>query len=168
MYQRLILLIIFIFILMPAKISAESGIPGWGKTKWGMTQAEVKKQFDLNPWEPDTIPTCKSKKKVRIWGQDFTVAFYFDERSASGRLFKVTLVHFNPPEADKGDTSWMNSIKDMLVEKYDTPELFEVKGNMKISQWKKTDGQLKLTTLTGRTVMCAMEYMAVSSEGQKL
>jgi len=36
------------------------------------------------------------------------------------------------------------------------------------SHWKKSDGQLKLTTLTGRTVMCALEYMAVGTEGKKL
>ncbi len=159
------LMMIGILIALPALVSAESGIPGWGKAKWGMTHSALKKHFDLNPWEPGNTPTCKSKKKIRIWGRDFAVAFYFDERSASGKLFKVVLVHFNN---DKGDTAWLNLIKDMLVEKYGNPGSFEVKEKMKISHWKKSDGQLKLTTLTGRTVMCALEYMAVSMEGKKL
>ncbi len=158
-------MMICILIAMPALVSAEFSIPGWGEAKWGMTHSALKKHFDLNPWEPGKIPTCKSKKKIRIWGRDFAVAFYFDERSASGKLFKVVLVHFNN---DKGDTAWLNSIKDMLVEKYGNPGSFEVKEKMKISHWKKSDGQLKLTTLTGRTVMCALEYMAVSMEGKKL
>ncbi len=159
------LMMIGILIALPALVSAESGIPGWGKAKWGMTHSALKKHFGLNPWEPGNTPNCKSKKKIRIWGRDFAVAFYFDERSASGKLFKVVLVHFNN---DKGDTAWLNSIKDMLVEKYGNPGSFEVKEKMKISHWKKSDGQLKLTTLTGRTVMCALEYMAVSMEGKKL
>jgi len=159
------LMLICVLFVLTARVSAESTIPGWGKAKWGMTHAAVKKIFDLNPWEPGKTPTCKSQKKIRIWGRDFAVAFYFDERSAGGKLFKIALVHFNN---DKGDTTWLNSIKDSLVKKYGTPELFEVKEKMKISRWEKSDGQLKLMTLTGRTVMCALEYMAVSTEGKKL
>jgi len=161
---RFLMLICILFVLT-TRVSAESTIPGWGKAKWGMTHSAVKKNFDLNPWEPGSTPTCKSQKKFRIWGRDFAAAFYFDERSADGKLFKIALVHFNN---DKGDTTWLNSIKDMLVQKYGTPESFEVKENMKISHWEKSDGQLKLMTLTGRTVMCALEYMAVSTEGKKL
>ena len=159
------LILICILNVLPTHVSAEPAIPGWGDAKWGMTHSGVKKHFDLNPWEPGNTPTCKSKKKVRIWGGDFAVAFYFDERSSNGKLFKVVLVHFNH---DKGDTTWLNSIKDMLVEKYGNPESFDVKEKMKISHWKKSDGQLKLTTLTGRTVMCALEYTAVGTEGKKL
>jgi hypothetical protein len=162
------LIMICILIVLPSTASAEFDIPGWGEAKWGMTHSEVSKHFDLDSWEPGNTPTCKAKKNIRIWGRDFAVAFYFDERSASGKLFKIALVHFNPPGADSGDTTWLNSIKDMLVEKYGTPESFEVKGKMKTSQWEKADGQLKLTTLTGRTVMCALEYLAVSMEGKKL
>ncbi len=159
------LMLICILIVLPAQASAESTIPGWGEAKWGMTHSAVKKHIELNPWEPGNTPTCKTKKKIRIWGRDFAVAFYFDERSANGKLFKVTLVHFNN---DKGDTTWLISIKDMLVEKYGTPESFDIREKMKISHWKKSDGQLKLTTLTGPTIMCAREYMAVSTEGKKL
>lgn len=168
MCRRLLLLLIFILIISPAIASAESSIPGWGEAKWGMAHSALKKHFELNPWEPGSTPICKSKNKIRIWGHDFAVAFYFDDRSDSGKLFKVALVHFNPPAADRGDTTWLYSIKDMLVEKYGNPESFEVKENMKISLWEKSDGQLKLTTLTGRTMMCALEYMAVSTEGNKL
>jgi len=56
----------------------------------------------------------------------------------------------------------------MLVEKYGTPESFSVREKMKTSHWKNSDGQLKLTTVTGRTVMCALEYMAMNTEGKKL
>lgn len=159
------LIIVSILSLMPLQALAESEIAGWGKAKWGMTHSAVKKYFEINPWEPGNIPTCKSKKKIRIWGRDFTVAFYFDERSDAGKLFKVVLVHF---DKDLRDSAWLNSIKDMLVEKYGTPDSFSVREKMKISQWKNTAGQLKLTTMTGRTVMCALEYMAVDTEGKKL
>jgi len=111
------------------------------------------------------LPPERVQKKIRIWGRDFAVAFYFDERSASGKLFKVVLAHF---DNDKGDTTWLNSIKDMLVKKYGNPESFTVKEKMKISHWINSEGQLKLTTLSGRTVLCALEYMAVSAEGKKL
>ncbi len=162
------LILICILIVRPAPVSAESTISGWGEAKWGMTHSAVKKHFDLNPWEPGSTPTCKLKKKIRIWGRDFAVAFYFDERSSGGKLFKVVLVHINPVAADQGDTTWLNSIKDMLVEKYGNPESFTVKEKMKICLWVNSEGQLKLTTVNGRTVMCALEYMAVSAEGKKL
>ena len=80
------LILICILIVLSAQASAESAIPGWGKAKWGMAHSAVKKHFDLNPWEPGSTPTCKLKKKIRIWGRDFGVAFYFDERSAGGKL----------------------------------------------------------------------------------
>ena len=168
--MHLIRLLILISILMiwPARVLAESTISGWGEAKWGMTHSAVKKHFDLNPWEPGSTPTCKLKKKIRIWGRDFRVAFYFDERSAGGKLFKVVLVHINPPAADPVDAGWLNSIKDMLVEKYGNPESFTVNEKMKIRHWINSQGQLKLTTVNGRTVMCALEYMAVSTEGKKL
>lgn len=165
MHRIQALMMICILVALPALVSAQSAIPGWGKAKWGMTHAALKKHFDLSPWEPGSIPTCKSQKKIRIWGHDFSVAFYFDERSAGGKLFKVALVHFdNTPE----NSAWINSIKDMLVEKYGTPGSFEIKKHMKISQWKEADGQLTLTTLADQTVMCALEYMAVRMEGKKL
>jgi len=34
--------------------------------------------------------------------------------------------------------------------------------------WTKSAGQLKLTTLTGKTVMCAIEYISVRTEKEKL
>jgi len=159
------LIIICILSLAPLQTSAESDITGWGKAKWGMTHSAVKKYFDINPWEPGSTPTCKAKKKTRIWGRDFAVAFYFDERSADGKLYKVVLVHF---DNDLRDNDWLNSIKDMLVEKYGTPESFSVREKMKTSHWISSEGQLKLTTVTGRTVMCALEYVAMNTEGKKL
>ena len=98
-------------------------------------------------------------------GHDFAVAFYFDERSANGKLYKVALAHF---DTTKMDSAWLNSIKNVLVEKYGNPTLFEVKDKMKISMWTKSAGQLKLTTLTGKTVMCAIEYISVRTESEKL
>lgn len=160
--------LICMLILWPVQAPAASPISGWGEAKWGMTHSAVKKHFDLNPWEPGSVPTCKLKKRIRIWGRDFRVAFYFDERSAGGRLFKVVLVHINPPAADPVDAAWLNSIKDMLVEKYGNPQSFIIKEKMKISHWINSQGQLKLTTVTGRTAMCALEYMAMSAEGKKL
>ena len=165
MHRVLSLMLIGVLLAQPFRGSAETDIPGWGKARWGMTYSAVKKQFDLFPWEPGNTPTCKSKKKIRIWGRDFTVAFYFDERSPSGKLFKVVLVHF---DGQKWDTHWIDAIKDLLVEKYGNPESFEVRDKMKISHWKKSEGQLILTTLNGQTVMCALEYSAVRMEGKKL
>ncbi len=152
-------------LVLASGTAADTGIPGWGKATWGMTHSAVKKHYQLKTWEPGRTPTCKSKQKVRIWGRDFSVAFYFDARSASGKLYKVTLVHFNHK---KKDADWMHAIKDMLVQKYGNPDTFETQETMKTSFWKQSDGQLKFTTLTGQTVMCAMEYMAVSTEKTKL
>ena len=98
-------------------------------------------------------------------GHDFAVAFYFDERSANGKLYKVTIARF---DTTKRDSAWLNSIKNILVEKYGNPTLFDVKDRMKISMWIKSAGQLKLTTLTGKTVMCAIEYISVRTEKEKL
>ena len=165
MYRALALMLIAVLLALPSQGPAETDIPGWGKAKWGMTHSAVKKQYDLNPWELGNPPTCKLKKKIRIWGRDFSVAFFFDERSPSGKLFKIVLVHF---DGQKRETLWIDAIKDLLVEKYGNPQSFEVRDKMKISHWKKTEGQLKLTTLSGQTVMCALEYSAVRLEGKKL
>ena len=159
------LFLICLLILLPSLVIAESNIPGWGKAEWGMTYSQVKKLYELNQWEPGDHPVCKMKKKVRIMGRDFAVAFYFDERSASGVLYKVVLVHFNN---DTTDASWLNAVKEILVEKYGNPISFDIKGNMKTSRWTKSEGRLKLTTLKDRTVMCAIEYFAVRMESEKL
>jgi hypothetical protein len=146
-------------------VIAESDITGWGKVKWGMTHSEVKKLYKLKDWESGTPPVSKMKKKINIWGHDFAVAFYFDERSVNGKLYKVALAHF---DASRMDASWLNSIKNILVGKYGDPSSFDVKNNMKVSMWKKPTGQLKLTTLSGKTVMCAIEYFSALTESEKL
>jgi hypothetical protein len=146
-------------------VFAESDIPGWGKAKWGMPHSEVTKLYDLNSWEAGDTPISKLKNRVKIMGHDFAVAFYFDERSAEGKLYKVALAHF---DMTKRDSAWLNSIKNILVEKYGNPTLFDVQDKMKISRWTKSAGQLKLTTLTGKTVMCAIEYISVRMESEKL
>ena len=159
------ILIICLLTTLPSLVIAESNIPGWGKAKWGMTYSKVKKIYELNHWEPGDSAVCKMKKKVRIMGRDFAVAFYFDERSASGALYKVVLVHFNN---NKTDASWLTFVKEILVEKYGNPISFDIKDNMKTSRWTKSEGRLKLTTLRDRTVMCAIEYFAVHMESEKL
>ena len=146
-------------------VFAESDITGWGKAKWGMPHSEVTKLYKLNNWEAGDLPISKLKKRIKIMGHDFGVAFYFDERSANGKLYKVALAHF---DTKKRDTTWLNSIKNTLVEKYGNPALFDVKDKMKVSRWTKSAGQLKLTTLTGKTVMCAIEYISVRMESEKL
>jgi len=159
---------LFLICLIPALaplVFAESDIPGWGKAKWGMPHSEVTKLYDLNNWEAGDMPISKLKKRIKIMGHDFGVAFYFDERSAKGKLYKVVLAHF---DTTKMDTAWLNSIKNTLVEKYGNPTLFEVKEKMKVSMWSRSAGQLKLTTLTGKTVMCAIEYISVHTESEKL
>jgi len=165
MHSKGLLFFVFLFLVPPLSVLADSDISGWGKTKWGMTHAEVGKLYDLDPWEPGSTPSCKMKKKIKVLGHDFVVAFYFDERSPSGKLYKVVLVRFDP---DQTDGSWLNSIKKILVEKYGNPAFFEVENSMKISRWITSEGQLKLTTLEGRTMMCAIEYIAVRSESEKL
>jgi hypothetical protein len=163
LFRNLFLICILTF--LPVLVSAESDVSGWGQAKWGMTHAEVKKHYELGPWEPGSAPTCKLTKNIRIWEHDFAVALYFDERSASGKLYKVVLVHFNGFSAD---AAWLTSIKDLLVEKYGNPASFEINGNLKVSRWLKSEGHLKLTTLTGQPVMCAIEYVSVRREGDKL
>lgn len=151
--------------LLPSLVWAESEISGWGEAKWGMTQAQVKKLYELNTWESDKVPTCKMKQKIKIMGRDFAVAFYFDQRSAEGKLYRVVLAHFNK---DVTDVLWLKSVKEMLVEKYGNPNTFEIHGNMKTSRWIKSENRLKLTTVTGRTVMCAIEYTSLGPESKKL
>ncbi len=151
--------------VLPALGLAEAEITGWGKARWGMSHAEINKIYELDAWEPGASPTCKMKKKIKIMGRDFAVAFYFDQRSADGKLYRVVLAHFN---SDVTDVPWLKSIKDMLVEKYGNPDSFDVQGKMKVSRWIKAENRLKLTTVTGQTVMCAIEYMSMGSESEKL
>jgi hypothetical protein len=165
MLPRRYLVLICLIAALPPLVFAESDIPGWGKAKWGMSHSEVKKLYELNNWEAGDTPISKLKKKIKIMGHDFAVALYFDERSANGKLYKVVLAHF---DSTKKDPAWLNSIKNILVEKYGNPAFFEVKDNMKISRWTKNAGLLKLTSLTGKTVMCAIEYMSVGAESKKL
>jgi len=157
-------LICLIPVLVPM-VFAESDITGWGKAKWGMPHSEVTKLYELNNWEAGDMPISKLKKRIKIMGHDFGVAFYFDERSADGKLYKVVLAHF---DTTKVDGARLISIKNILVEKYGNPGSFDVKDKMKVSRWTKSAGQLKLTTLTGNTVMCAIEYLSVGTESEKL
>jgi hypothetical protein len=165
MQSRRYLLVLWFIVALPSLGLAESDIEGWGNTRWGMPHAEVAKIYELNNWEAGNTPINKLKKRVKILGHDFGVAFYFDERSAKGNLYKVVLAHFN---ATSTDAAWLFSIKEMLIEKYGNPTLFTVKDNMKISRWTKSSGKLKLTTLTGKKTMCAIEYISVSAESEKL
>ena len=71
-------------------------------------------------------------------------------------------------ETTKENAARLVSIKNILVEKYGNPGSFDVKDKMKVSRWAKSAGQLKLTTLTGNTVMCAIEYLSVGTESEKL
>ena len=154
-----------ILALLPFPASAESDITGWAKAKWGMTHAEISKIYELTPWEPDASPTCKMKQKVKIMGRNFGVAFYFDQRAAEGKLYRVVLAHFNK---DVTDVLWLKSVKEMLVAKYGNPDTFEIHGKMKTSRWQKEENRLKLTTVTGQTVMCAIEYISLGPESKKL
>jgi len=165
MHPKRYLFLICLIAALPPLVLAESDIPGWGKTKWGMPHSEVTKLYELNNWEAGDKPICKLKKRIKIMGHDFAVAFYFDEHSAKGKLYKVALARF---DTTKRDSAWLNSIKNILVGKYGNPTLFDVKDRMKISMWIKSAGQLKLTTLTGKTVMCAIEYISVRTEKEKL
>jgi len=159
------LFFICLLAMLPSLALAESEITGWGRAKWGMSHADVKKIYELNSWEPDNIPTCKMKQKIKLMGRDFGVAFYFDQRSADGKLYRVVLAHFNN---DITDVLWLKSVKEMLVEKYGNPDTFEIHGKMKTSKWEKAENRLKLTTLSGTTVMCAIEYLSLGSESKKL
>ena len=165
MHPKRYLFLICLLAMLPSLALAESEITGWGKARWGMSHADVKKIYELNSWEPDNIPTCKMKQKITLMGRDFGVAFYFDQRSADGKLYRVVLAHFSN---DITDVRWLTSVKEMLVEKYGNPDTFDVHGKMKTSKWEKAENRLKLTTLTGTTVMCAIEYLSLGSESKKL
>ena len=165
MRQIRFIIIICLFAVLASAGWAESDIAGWGKAKWGMSHAEVTKLYELNSWEPGPSPTCKMKQKIKIMGHDFAVAFYFDQRSEAGKLYRVVLAHFNK---DVTDVLWLKSVKDMLVGKYGNPDTFEIHGKMKASQWEKSENRLKLTTVTGTTVMCAIEYLSLGPESKKL
>ena len=159
------MLLICLTAVLPQLVFAESDVPGWGKAKWGMPFSKVTKLYELDSWEAGTTPISKLKKRIKIMGHDFAVAFYFDERSANGKLYKVTIARF---DTTKRDSAWLNSIKNILVEKYGNPSSFVVSGEMKVSRWSKSAGPLKLTTLAGTTVMCAIEYISVRTEKEKL
>ena len=165
MHLSRFLLLLFLLAAIPSLAFAESDIQGWGKAKWGMLYSEVKKLYELNPWESGGTPVSKMKKKIKIMGRDFAIAFYFDERSASGKLYKIALAHF---DTSRTDSSWLQSIRNILVEKYGNPTLFDIKDKMRVSLWKKSTGQLRLTTLSGETVMCAIEYFSAITESEKL
>ena len=165
MRPRRYLFLICLIAASPPLVLAESEIPGWGKAKWGMSHSEVSKLYELNNWEAGDTPISKLKNRIKIMGHEFGVAFYFDDRSANGKLYKVVLARF---DTTKMDSSWLNSIKNILVEKYGNPTLFNIKDKMKISMWTKPSGKLKLTTLTGKTVMCAIEYISVRAASEKL
>jgi hypothetical protein len=165
MHPRRYLFLICLIAALPPLVFAESEIPGWGKAKWGMSYSEVSKLYELSRWEAGDTPISKLKNRIKIMGLEFGVAFYFDERSVNGKLYKVVLARF---DTTKMDSSWLNSIKNILVEKYGNPTLFNIKDKMKISMWKKSLGHLKLTTLTGKTVMCAIEYISVREASEKL
>ena len=165
MHPKRYLFLVILIVLLPCLALAESEITGWGKAKWGMSHAEVNKIYELNSWEPGTSPTCKMKQKIKIMGRDFAVAFYFDQRSTNGKLYRVVLAHFNN---DVTDVLWLKSVKEMLVGKYGNPDTFDINGKMKASRWIQPDNRLKLTTLTGKTVMCAIEYISMGSESKKL
>ena len=165
MHPKRYLFLVILIVLLPCLALAESEITGWGKAKWGMSHAEVNKIYELNSWEPGTSPTCKMKQKIKIMGRDFAVAFYFDQRSTNGKLYRVVLAHFNN---DVSDVLWLKSVKEMLVGKYGNPDTFDINGKMKASRWIQPDNRLKLTTLTGKTVMCAIEYISMGSESKKL
>ena len=163
---RKCLLIVIIFLVgFASNTVAENEITGWGKTKWGMTHAQVNKLYPLDQWEHGESTMCRMKDKVTINGHPFVVAFYFDQRSQKGRLYKVVLVHFNRNRAKK---AWLNDIGKMLMEKYGGPNSFEIIENMKISKWQKPEGQIKLSTVASEKIMCAIEYVAIRAEGQKL
>jgi len=165
MHPKRYLFLVILIVLLPCLALAESEITGWGKAKWGMSHAEVNKIYELNSWESGTSPTCKMKQKIKIMGRDFAVAFYFDQRSTNGKLYRVVLAHFNN---DVTDVLWLKSVKEMLVGKYGNPDTFDINGKMKASRWIQPDNRLKLTTLTGKTVMCAIEYISMGSESKKL
>ena len=114
MYSSRYLFLICLITAVPSLVFAESDIPGWGKAKWGMTYSEVIKLYELNHWESGDTPISKMKKRIKIMNHDFAVAFYFDERSAGGKLYKVALAHF---DTSKMDASWLNSLKNILVRK---------------------------------------------------
>ena len=160
-----LLCVIILTLAFSHAAGAESDISGWGKSKWGMTHTEVNKLYALEGWEPGDSTMCRMKDKITIPGHAFVVACYFDQRSKKGQLFKVVLVHFNRNRSKK---AWLNEISKMLMEKYGGPTSFEIVENMKICRWVKPEGQLKLSTLASEKIMCALEYLAVRTEGQKL
>jgi hypothetical protein len=90
----------------------------WGKSEYGMTQAQVLKIFPdakKNP-EPNTSPLSNSQSHViipskRIYDLDFKIEFYFNNQG----LVQVTLV---AKLASRERADFMNSLLD---EKYGEP-----------------------------------------------
>jgi hypothetical protein len=119
----------------------------------------------LKQWREPSAAPCVGEQAVDAVGHSTQRTADDDQRSADGKLYRVVLAHFNN---DITDVIWLKSVKDMLVEKYGNPDTFDIHGKMKASKWIKSENRLKLTTLTGKSVMCAIEYTSLGSESKKL
>ena len=64
--------IAFLMSILASDVSAESNILGWEKAKWGMTQEEVKKIYDIQ-WSNDGKKRCFWNQKIDIKNHIFLV-----------------------------------------------------------------------------------------------
>lgn len=169
--KALLLCIIFCLPLIATSLFAETDILGWGKAKWGMTQSQLKKLYEIEKCtEFEGTLMCALIEKLNIQGHNFKLVFTFDENSPSGKLIKISM----SSTATTLDENAFGSVLGLLVRKYGQPDSKKSYSIAKTSLWLKTSGQLEFQTMFDRAspnsafVLCIIDYIAVVSDANRL
>jgi hypothetical protein len=174
--KALLICIIFCLPFFATSLFAETDILGWGKTKWGMTQSEVAKIYDLGDCKDvsqasrilvekyNIRPEYQLKDTIKIEHNEFEVTFFFDNCSPSGKLSGVTLlaVSAEPP---------FDGILNILIGKYGTPESTNVRSTFRTIErwWFRPSGKLFFShSLKGENGQCGLYYNTTSPDSDKL
>lgn len=168
----LLISIAFFMFILASDVSAESNILGWEKAKWGMTQGQVRKIYDIQ-WSNDGKKRCFWNQKIDIKNQKFTVYFWFDQESPTGRLYKVSLASMT---YDARDDSMYDNVLYALIRRYGKPDSTEITGGecslncYRFATWMKSSGKLTLKILEAgyqsayKTIFCHINYISTESD----
>jgi hypothetical protein len=172
-HKLFIVLAIFSLILaLSLNTSSETDISGWRQAKWGMTQSEIARIYDLTDWEEGRA-RCNLKQKVNIEGHNFSVKFKFDKKTPTGKLRKVTL---RSDQKNARNNKIYDSILRFLISKYGEPKPVTDKDFPPDREWlwSKPSGQVELLTTQIMTkdkrlwVFCIITYQSTKSNATNL